>query len=86
MWDLHKDYFNQDESTQKIEDWMNIKSIESRFEVDFKNELNIDLSFYDKRKPLSTICIEENLDCKNIIRDLNKKYNLNDNSSGDNKK
>jgi len=72
-WNLHKDYFKQDKSKQEIENWMSIRIIENKFNINFENKLNLNLSFYDKSKTLSTICTEKKLDCKEIIKKLNTK-------------
>ena len=73
IWNLHKDYFKEDKSKQKIEDWMSIRLIENKFNINLEEKLNLDLSFYEKRKSLGVVCIEKRLECKEIIKELNKK-------------
>ncbi len=73
IWNLHKDYFKENSSNQKIEDWMSLRLIEKKFHIDSKEILNLSLSFYEKRKSLEAICIENDLDCIEIIKRLNEK-------------
>jgi len=70
---IHKDYFKQDTPNQKIESWMNIRLIENKFNLTINNELNLSLNFYQKAQSLDDICIENKMDCKKIVKELNKK-------------
>ena len=70
-WNSHKDYFKQDKSKIKVEDWMSIRLIESKFNIDFENKSGVELNFYEKKDSIETICIEKKLDCEEIIKNIN---------------
>jgi len=75
-WNQHKDYFKQDKSKQKIEDWMTLRYIGSEFDIDLKKKFNVaSFSFSQKRLTLNEYCSINNLDCRIIIKDLNKEIN-----------
>jgi len=72
-WNSHKDYFKQDNSNQKIEDWMTIRQIEKKFDPDIHKYLNTTISLLEQKKTLKIFCIERNFNCTKLIKELNEK-------------
>jgi len=72
-WKQHKDYLNSGNKT--IEDWMTVNLIANRSGIPKEliyNELGINSSFTNDRKHISKLCQENNLNCTQVVADLNR--------------
>lgn len=72
IWKGHEEYLKSDNST--VESWMPINLIAKRSGITkdvIYNELGIEESFTNNRKPLNKLCQENNLNCTQVVARLN---------------
>lgn len=72
IWKGHEEYLKSDNRT--IEDWMPVNLIVKRTGIPTDlvyNELGIEESFTNNRKPLNKLCQEHNLNCTQVVARLN---------------
>jgi len=72
-WKQHKEYLKSDNKT--IQDWMSVNLIVNRSGIPKEliyNELGIKESFTNDRKHLSKLCQENNLNCTQVVSELNR--------------
>lgn len=69
----HRHYFRQKNIT--IQSWMNVHSVLRVFNVsskDLSKELGMNLTSLDQRSTLESICNKKNLNCTQVVYDLNQ--------------
>jgi hypothetical protein len=78
----HKEYLDIDKQNLQIENWMTLEFISKKFEIkkeEIENEISkiennnsIKLKLKDKKKPISEICEDNQIDCEILIENLNQ--------------
>lgn len=75
MFNSHREFFEQNSQTQKIETWMTLNYLERHYKVNLEEVLGKKVSFLEMKETLGKYCEKNKLNCNEIILSLEKNNN-----------
>lgn len=71
MWEMHKSFFELPLAEQKVQTWMSPNFVQRHYDVDLHMVMGAKVGFWEARKPLSDLCSNQHIDCRELIAKLN---------------